>query len=130
MQLVEDTLRLVFACRGPICIYIIHVSLFMSLSCPYPCPFAYLSTHLSATHIQSYHLTICFLWASESFDADHRGKCSLCSWDFCAKTEADNGLWTYYPPLSLPSNGWYLMGYHVLVLQSGLLLGWKKIGHI
>lgn len=80
MQLVEDTLRLVFACRGPICVYIIHVSLFMSLSCPYPCPFAYLSTHLSATHLQSYHLTICFLWASESFDADHRGKCSLCSW--------------------------------------------------
>lgn len=95
MQLAEDTLRRVFACRGPICNYIIHVSLFMS------CPLTYLSTHLSNTHPQSYHMTICFLWASESFDADCRGKCSLCSWDFCAKTEADNGMWTdilLYPP--------------------------------
>lgn len=49
----------------------------MSLSCPYPCPYTYLSAHLSTTHLQSYDMTICFLWASASFDADHRGKSSL-----------------------------------------------------
>lgn len=112
-------------------LYLYHPCLFVYVSVmSLACPLTYLSTHLSNTHLQSYHMTICFLWASESFDADCRGKYSLCSWDFCAKTEADNGMWTdilLYPP----SFQWLVSdGYHVLVLQSGLLLGWEKVGQI
>lgn len=103
----------------------------MSLSCPYPCPYTYLSAHLSTTHLQSYDMTICFLWASASFDADHRGKSSLVHGTSVPRQK----LTMEYGPIvllyPLPSNGWYLMGYHVLVvLQSGLLLGWEEAGHI
>lgn len=82
----------------------------------HPCLFLYvsvmslsLSLHIALCPSVCHSSTVlshdCFLWDSASFDTDHRGKCSLCSWDLCATTEADNGIWTYYSPLP-PSFQW------------------------
>lgn len=113
-------------------LYLYHPCLFvyvsvMSLS------LYFLSAHLSTTHLQSYHMTICFLWASASFDADHRGKSSLVHGTSVPrqKLKADNGIWTYCPPLP-PSFQWLVSDgvsctYLTIWTALGMGRGWPHL---